>query len=216
MEKERKILSLLGLPGCGKGTQGELLAKKTGAKIYGMGDLIRKEIESCDLTDPFCAEIKERYDKGIPQPDEIAIDIVKKNLTSVDGDIILDNFPFTAKQSDLFFELCKQLNIDNYLCVWIKLSPESAISRILNRKICSSCRKVYIGSEETICEVCGGALISRADDKEEVVKNRISIYKPNIDEVVEVFREKGRLIEIDGEKSIAEVEKEIEDKVING
>ncbi|MFA7243735.1 MAG: nucleoside monophosphate kinase [Patescibacteria group bacterium] len=212
---ERTVYSFLGLPGSGKGTQAEIMAKKMKVTVFGMGNLIRKELENADFSDPFYKEMKERYDKGIPQPDEIAVDIIKKNIDGIEGDIVLDNFPFTKNQSDLFFEMCKDLGIDKPVCVWIKIEPESALNRILNRKVCSKCGKNFIGGTATICDACGGSLISRADDKAEVVENRISIYKPRIDDVVEEFKNQAILIEINGEQTIPEVEKEIEEKVIN-
>lgn len=210
-----RIYTFLGLPGSGKGTQAEIMAKKTGAKIFGMGDLIRNEIAGADLNDPFYKAMKERYDQGTPQPDEVAVDIIRKNLADVAGDVILDNFPFTKNQADLYFELIKTTDAKKPILVWIKIDPESSLKRILNRKVCSECKKVYVGGEVTICEECGGALVSRPDDKEEVVRNRVAIYQPKIKEVVAVFGDRGILVEINGEQTIPEVEKEIEDKVIN-
>lgn len=215
MENKRRVYTLLGLPGSGKGTQAEILAKKINAKNFGMGNLIRKEIENADLSDPFYKEMKERYDQGIPQLDEIAVDIIKKTIEKADGSVLLDNFPFTKEQARLYFEMCKELGIDDPKVILIKITPESAMKRILQRKVCSSCGKNFIGGEAEICDSCGGSLISRADDKAEVVENRISIYKPKIDDVVAEFKKRGALIEIDGEQTIPEVEKEIEDKVIN-
>lgn len=215
MENKRKVYTLLGLPGSGKGTQAEILAKKINAENFGMGNLIRKEMENADLSDPFYKEMKERYDQGIPQPDEIAVDIIKKTISKASGNVLLDNFPFTKEQSRLYFEMCKELGIDDPRAILIKLTPESAMKRILNRKVCSSCGKNFIGGEADICDSCGGSLISRADDKAEVVENRINIYKPKIDEVGAEFKMRGSLIEINGEQTIPEVEKEIEEKVVN-
>lgn len=215
IEDERKVYTLLGLPGSGKGTQAEMLAKKIDATNFGMGNLIRKEMENADLSDPFYKEMKDRYDKGIPQPDEIAVDIIKKTIQSAKGNVLLDNFPFSIEQTRLYFEMCKDLGILDPKVILIKITPESAMKRILNRKVCSACGKNFIGGEAEICDSCGGSLISRADDKAEVVENRISIYKPKIDEVVEEFKKRDALIEINGEQSIPEVELEIEEKVVN-
>ena len=211
----RKAYCFLGLPASGKGTQTELLAKKIAAKILGAGDMIRGEIANADLTDPFSKSIEERYKKGIPQPDEVILDIVKKNIIKTNGNIILDNFPFSKNQTDLFFQLCQDLKILDPVLVVIEISKEEALKRVLSRKICSHCGTIFIDSGNQICEKCGGALITRSDDNEETLKNRIGEYLPRTEEVKKYFALKGTVITISGEQSIKAVEEEINKKVLN-
>lgn len=215
IKTERIAICFLGLPASGKGTQTELLAKKINAKILGVGEMIRNEISMADTKDPFYKSIKERYDKGIPQPDEIVSDIVKKNISSFKGNIILDNFPFSANQTKLFFEICHELNIANPTLISINISREETLKRILSRKICSDCGSIYIDNGSQICEKCGGALISRSDDNEEVLEKRISEYMPRMEEVKNCFIKAGEVLNINGEQSIKEVEAEINKKLIN-
>jgi adenylate kinase len=205
----RKIYCFLGLPASGKGTQVDILAKKIKAEAFGVGDLIRREIESADLSDPFYKKMKEDYDKGNPQPDSIAIDLVRKCIKNSTGTIILDNFPFSTKQADMFFEVCLELSISIPCLIIVNISKEEALTRATKRKVCSSCSSVYIGKGENICPKCGGALITRADDNEATIARRIDEYLPRIDEVRMVFADKGVVLEINGEQSINKVACEI-------
>ena len=212
-DQRRQILCFLGLPGSGKGTQIEILAAKTGAKMVSIGDEIREELESADMSDPFYRQMKEKYDEGIPQPDEVVADIVKKRIKSLDGNIIFDNFPFSHNQADLFFKICDELQFDKPKLVVISISPEASIHRIVFRKVCADCGHVVISDGDSICEKCGGAMISRSDDNVETVTERIKNYSPRILEVERYFRDKGEVIEIDGSGSINEVAKLIEKAV---
>jgi len=205
-----KIYCFLGLPASGKGTQVSILAQKTGAQVLGIGNLIREEIEQADLTDPFYAEMKDKYDKGIPQSDQVVFDIVKKHLNyHKNRDIIFDNFPFSTVQAKSFFDLCEELGHKPILII-VSIDPQTALNRIVHRKICSLCETVYIDSEASMCEKCGGALISRSDDTVETVEKRIKFYLPRIKEVKEIFASHDSVCDINGEGSIEEVTKLIE------
>lgn len=202
----QKIYCFLGLPGSGKGTQIELLSKSINADIISMGDEIRAELDEADLSDPFYRQMKERYDDGIPQPDEVVADIVKKRISKLERNIIFDNFPFSHKQSDLFFKMCEELGVNSPELIVIDITPETSIHRVVYRKVCSDCGHVMINDGDTICEKCGGPMISRSDDNVETVQERIRNYTPRIEEVENYFREKGRVSVIDGLGSIEEVE----------
>ena len=213
--EKRVAVCFLGLPASGKGTQADLLAKKINAKNLGMGEMIREEIKLADMNDPFCKSIKDRYEKGTPQPDEVVADIVKKNISKFSQNIILDNFPFSKNQTDLFVQVCEDLGISNPVLIIIEITKEESLKRILSRKICSNCGKIYIDGGSQICEKCGSALISRSDDNEEILKNRLSEYWPRIEEVKNHFAKYGKVIVIDGEKSISEVESAINRKLFH-
>lgn len=174
-----------------------------------MGDLIRREIEIADLSDPFYKKMKEDYDNGNPQPDSIAIDLVRKCIKNSTGTIILDNFPFSTKQADMFFEACLELSVNAPCLIIVNVSKKEALTRATKRKICSSCGSVYIGAGENICPKCGGALITRTDDNEATIMGRLDKYFPRIDEVRKVFVDKGVVLDINGEQSINKVADEI-------
>lgn len=213
MAQKKTIYSFIGLPASGKGTQAAILAKKLGLKIVGMGDLIRETMAG-DLSDPFVAEIKKRYDAGTPQPDSVAIDLVKNYLAALETGVILDNFPLTAGQSEF---LDKFLNIHSdwdFVLLYIKVDPETAIKRVTTRKVCSECGSVYGATDEMICEKCGGALIVRTDDNEDIMRTRIEHYLPKIRETLAYFADKDfKVFDIGGEGTVEEVAEELQSKL---
>lgn len=213
MDNPKTIYSFIGLPASGKGTQADFLAKKLRVDSpIGMGELIR-EVISSDSTDPFVQEIKSRYDKGIPQPDSVAIDLLHRKLDNSKNDIVLDNFPFTEEQARFLVTYLEDQKsfFHNLIVVYIKINPETAIKRATTRKICSDCGEIYAATDEMICEKCGGALIVRTDDNVDTIKVRIDHYLPKINEVLSYYRQHNKkVIEIDGEKSVADVSSEIE------
>lgn len=209
MNELKTIYSFIGLPASGKGTQATVLAKRLGIKVIGVGKLIRETFET-QTSDPFVAEIKNRYNKGIPQPDSVAIDLVKKYLTHIDSDVIFDNFPFSLGQSQFITDFITEDTNWKIIIIYLELESETVIKRIISRKICVSCGTIYESSDEMICEKCGGSLIVRSDDNEDVARTRIGQYLPKIKEVINYFESKSsKIIRIDGEKSVEEVSVEI-------
>ncbi len=208
----KKIYSFIGLPASGKGTQAKIFADKHNLDLIGMGDLIRAAItESEGKDDPFVNEIKKRYDAGVPQPDEVAFDLLSKKLSTLTKDgAVFDNFPFTVKQAELLIDFTKENDWELPTLIHIKLDPETTIERIAHRKICPQCNRIYSKKDITICEECGIALVSRADDNEETARTRIEHYVPKINELVDYYKGVGRLIDIDGEPSVEQVTEEIE------
>ena len=206
---EKQIFIFLGLPASGKGTQTELLAKNIGGEVIGMGNLIRNKIASGDQNYDIEAMIKTN-DAGIPQPDEIANRLVGEVLEKNGGSLIFDNFPFTPDQAEYFDKKVSELNLAKPKLVYIKIDPETAIKRISTRYICKKCGNIEISEVEKPCAKCGEMLTKRADDTEEAVRTRISKYVPNIERMLEYYKGKIDIYEIDGEKSIEEVEAQIE------
>ncbi len=216
METKKIIYVFLGLPASGKGTQAKILADKENLKMVSAGDLIR-EIIAGSTKDPFVAEIKKRYDAGIPQPDEVVVDLFDKFLTEATTSVILDNFPFSLGQAE-FLQSYIQRNHDKWgglVIVYINLDPKAAIKRAISRKICTSCGMIYGPIEDMVCEKCGGALVVRSDDNEETMRVRISHYLPRLNELVQYYSggSAAKLVEIDGSKTISEVTAIIDKKI---
>lgn len=215
-DTRRTIYSFIGLPASGKDTQAEIFIKKVGLKpIVSAGDLVRKMIE-LDPADPFIAEVRKRYDEGIPQPDEIVIDLVKDYLTHTSESTVFANFPFSTPQAKFIFDFVAENSsaFAEPVLVFIKTDPETSVRRAISRKVCSSCDAVYGVTDDMICEKCGGALIVRSDDNEDTVRERVSRYLPKTREVVDFYRTHGgKVYEINGEQSVPAVAKEIEEKL---
>lgn len=216
MEKDKKIIySFLGLPASGKGTQAELLATKKGIKeVVGIGALARALMKD-ESADPFILEIKKQYESGKPLSDEVSIDLMRQYLENSTSNIILDNFPFTLAQADFVEKFIDEHeDWSGPIVVYIKVSEEAAIKRATSRKVCPDCGAIYGVTDEMICEKCGGSLIVRSDDNVETVRKRLETYMPNINLMLRHYEEKRiPVIEINGEKTVPEVEAEIDSKI---
>jgi adenylate kinase len=209
MKSSKKFFVFLGLPGSGKGTQAAYLASRENLPVIGIGDLIRDILKNSDLSDPFIQEIRKRYNEGTPQPDEVVFDLVKNKLKHLERGTIFDNFPFSTNQANFLKNLIEKNKWSQPIVIYLKIDSGTAVNRIIHRKTCSICGRIYTESDSTMCDRCGGALISRSDDQEDVVRERISHYIPRIEEVVGIFKPMGRVIIINGEPPVEEVKKEI-------
>lgn len=195
---------LLGPPGAGKGTQAALLAKELNIAHIATGDILREEVKRAT---PLGRAAKAYMDCGELVPDNVIINIVKGKLAQLDG-FVLDGFPRTLKQA----QALEGLKID--VAVNIKLSREELIERLSARRVCQHCGRNYnLRSEppgrDLICDGCGGHLITRSDDQPEVIARRYDVYQQESAPVVEFYRKKGILIEIEGNRAIEAVFQEM-------
>lgn len=199
---------LIGPPGAGKGTQAKKIVEKFGIVHLSTGEMFRKAKKSDEV-------IRKLLASGELISDEIVVDMVKNCLLKDDvkKGFLLDGFPRTLNQAqklDIILEK-EDIKIDRVL--FIDLKFEEAIKRILGRKICSCGASYHMlfspPKQDGKCDVCNKELIQRNDDKEEIVKNRLNVYENQTKPVIEYYRKKNFLIEIDGAKSESEVFKEI-------
>lgn len=182
----KNIISLYGLPACGKTTQAEKLFKKFGLYQFGMGDKIRAEIQSGS---ELGQKIKVMNDAGILVPDELMIEIIRHcgNQAKATG-IIFDGFPRIVSQAQMLDKILNEagLKIDKFF--YLKISQEEAVRRIDKR----------------------AELTGRADDKDsDVVNNRIVVFKEQSSILIDYYRQQNKLVEIDGERDIEKVFLEI-------
>jgi len=215
MENKKTIYSFLGLPASGKGTQAELLATKLGVKeVVGIGALARSLMKE-ESSDPFLMEIKRQYESGKPLSDEVSIDLMRQYLEGSEGSIILDNFPFTLAQAAFVEDfISKHDDWFGPVVLYIRVSEDAAIKRATSRKVCPDCGAIFGVTEEMICEKCGGSLIVRTDDNVETVRKRLETYLPNINLMLKHYEQIGvSVVDIDGEKTVLEVEAEINAKL---
>ncbi len=210
---QRIIISLLGLPGSGKGTQAEFLISEFNASHISIGELVREEINS-NTPNLKKFNIKEKYDQGIPQDDSLVKMLIQNKLINTENNIIFDNYPFSKKQAEDFFEIIKELKVKNILAINIKISKKTSLDRISSRLVCKKCGEIFINNGKlTNCSKCGTKLIQRSDDKPNIVNKRLMFYIPRILEVRNMFTENARYLEINGENSINEVKIELLNKV---
>lgn len=200
---------ILGAPGAGKGTQSEIISDRLGIPHVSTGDILRAEILSgSDLGQ----KIKGYVDSGNLVPDDIIADVLLSELSKpkYQKGYILDGFPRNINQVKIAEE--KNIQIDKV--IFIDTSEDVIMKRITGRRSCINCGAVYNiyyspPKVEGICDKCGGNLIQRSDDREEVVRRRLEVFKNETMPVVEYYQNKKLLFRVDGNKNLDDIKNEI-------
>jgi len=199
---------LMGAPGSGKGTQAKELVKLWGIPQISTGDLLRGNVaQGTELG----REAKEIMGRGELVPDSLVNEMVAVRLTlpdTTDG-YILDGFPRTLPQASwLDGRLAAQANASPLIAVSIHVDYNQLLCRITGRRNCPVCQTIYNiysnpPKRDGICDIEGAVLVQRADDTEEVFKERMRAYEALTAPVVEHYRAQGRFAEVDGDRPIA-------------
>ncbi|MFA9424300.1 MAG: adenylate kinase [Sedimentibacter sp.] len=204
---------LLGPPGAGKGTQADTIVKEFSIPHISTGDIFRKNIKENTILGK---KAKEYMDKGLLVPDELTVELVKDRLLNDDckNGFLLDGFPRTIFQADALEEALKSMDQKLDYVVNIQVRKELLIERAVGRRVCKDCGQTYHMTfnkpkKEGICDNCGGELLQRKDDTEETVSKRINVYQEQTEPLIEYYTNKGIIVNVDGEKPIAEVGKNI-------
>ncbi|MER3523241.1 MAG: adenylate kinase [Ignavibacteria bacterium] len=202
-------LIFFGPPGVGKGTQAKLLFSEFGIPHISTGDMLRAAVaEGTTLG----KKAKAIMDAGQLVPDDVMIGIVRDVLTSphVRDGFILDGFPRTVEQARALSKLFDELGIVNYHVINFTVNDAEVIRRLASRVMCVNDGTIYSTLTDGItldsrCPSCGGKLIQRDDDKEETVRKRLAVYHSTTEPVLEFYRSCNVVLEVDGTRSIEEV-----------
>jgi adenylate kinase len=186
---------MLGPPGSGKGTYASRLMAILGIPHISTGDLVREEIKAQTEVG---GKIREYVDRGELVPDEVIIELLINRLRKTDAErgFILDGFPRTIKQA-VFLD--RSIKLD--LVINLNVPDEVIIKRLSNRLICRRCGAIYNRLTlkprvDEICDLCGGELYQREDDKPEVIIERLEVYRKSTEPLIEYYRNKGILKDI--------------------
>lgn len=199
-------LIIMGAPGSGKGTQAAIICKTHDIPHISTGDILRKNI--ADGTE-LGKQAKAFMDAGKLVPDALVVALLKDRIEQPDckNGFLLDGFPRTKAQADALAAIVKidvALNLETDL--------DKLADRMASRRVCPKCG--YSASVQTApdgkCKECGETLIIRDDDKREVVENRLKVYAENTAPLVDYYKAKGLLKNIDGMQAIEDVNKSIE------
>jgi adenylate kinase len=193
---------LMGMPGVGKGTQAARLAEAFGAQHVSTGDMLRDAIEAGSTLG---RRVKEYLDSGTLVPDTLIGEVIEDRLSDLGPEmgVILDGFPRTVEQVKILDEAFRSLGV-RLDAVFLLTAPEvEVVRRLSGRRICPSCGAVYHiegrpPRSAGVCDSCGAALVQRSDDTEEVIRDRLEVFRRQTLPIAEVYRDRDLLAEVDG------------------
>jgi adenylate kinase len=206
-------LILLGPPGAGKGTQAKMLTDRLNVPQISTGDILRAAVKEGT---PMGIKAKSFMDAGSLVPDEVVVGIVQERLQKEDcaNGFILDGFPRTVAQADALKDTLRALDKDVDAVISLEVDVEALVERLTGRRTCKVCGKGYHikfdpPRVDGKCDVCGGELFQRDDDREETIRKRLEVYKQQTSPLVSYYQNDGLLTRIDGMQEIGVVQEEI-------
>ena len=195
-------LLIMGKPGAGKGTLASIMQDNYHITHISTGNIFREEIAK---QSPLGIAVESFITKGELVPDELTNNIVKSVLTQghFPNGFMLDGYPRTKDQAIALDRILTELNMPLNFVVDIEVDDEVLLKRITGRRVCSGCNTIYHISlhpsiKPDVCDVCGGILIQREDDKEESVRKRIQIYNQKTEPLLDYYRQKNLIVTLDG------------------
>ncbi|HDM9005253.1 TPA: adenylate kinase [Listeria innocua] len=207
-------LVLMGLPGAGKGTQAEQIVEKYNIPHISTGDMFRAAMKN---NTELGKKAKSFMDNGDLVPDEVTNGIVRERLAEDDAKngFLLDGFPRTVEQAEELENILSDLGTELDAVINIEVDKDVLMKRLTGRWICRTCGKTYheIYNPPKVpgkCDLDGGVLYQREDDKKETVENRLNVNMKQTKPLLDFYSEKGKLHSINGEQDINDVFVDVE------
>lgn len=208
-----KYLVLLGPPGVGKGTQAKIIAERTGLAHISSGDLFRENIKNQTKL----GKLAQSYmSKGELVPDDVTIAMIRERLSypGCEIGVILDGFPRTPAQADALEAMLKEFNGNVDAVPFITAADDVLVERLGDRWTCRASGHIFNEKSNPPkdpgkCDFDGSELYQRDDDKAETVMYRIKVYLEQTWPLIDYYRQRGKLIEIDGMQTIEQVAQEL-------
>ncbi len=206
----KKNLVFLGPPGAGKGTQAKMLSQELGLLHISTGDILRSAVEK---KTPLGVKAKEYMKRGELVPDDLIIALIEEVLPQ-QGGFVLDGFPRTVAQAKALDRLLDSKGMSLSAVILFDVPDDTVVERLSGRRICPRCGAVYHlrynpPREDEICDRCGARLIQREDDREEVIRKRLSVYREQTAPLVEYYSERDILVKLDASRPIEEIHRRL-------
>ena len=202
-------LIMLGAPGAGKGTQADMIAEKFHIPHISTGDIFRENIKN---ETELGLKVKGIVESGELVPDELTVELLLDRVEKDDckEGYVLDGFPRTIPQAEVLEnELNKRSDKVDY-AINVDVPDENIVKRMSGRRFCPECNASYHVTnvppkKEGICDKCGATLITRKDDEEDTVKNRLQVYHEQTQPLIEFYEKRGILRTVDGTQGMTDV-----------
>jgi adenylate kinase len=216
-KKLSRPLIFLGPPGAGKGTQARAVAERLGVPQISTGDMFRDHVaHGTELG----RQAKAVMERGELVSDEIVVAMVAERIARTDCEdgFLLDGFPRTQEQAERLEELLEETKRPGALAVNLRVSYNDLIRRLTGRRTCKVCGEIYNiyyrpPKQEGRCDRDGGELFQRPDDREEVIRERLSEYEKKTRPLVDFYRQRQALLEVDGEGAPEELTERLLEKL---
>src|SRR3989338_2244917 len=199
-------LIIFGPPGVGKGTLSDSLAEKFKIPHISTGDIFRNEIKSGN------SELIQYVEKGLLVPDMVVNKVVEKALKQENckNGFIFDGYPRTTDQAEFLENALWKLKKSISLVLNLAATEDEIIKRLTARRNCSKCGALYNlvtmkPKKKDVCDKCGSTLAQRKDDEPETVKKRIGVYSEETTPLIEYYKKKKMLVDIDASKKPKDV-----------
>ena len=200
---------MLGAPGAGKGTQAKKIAAKYNIPHISTGDIFRANIKNGT---ELGKKAKTYMDQGLLVPDELVVDLVVDRVNQEDcaDGYVLDGFPRTIPQAEALTKALASQGQKLDYAIDVDVPDENIVRRMSGRRACVGCGATYHleyapTKKEGICDVCGGELILRDDDKPETVEKRLGVYHEQTQPLIDYYTKAGILKRVDGTVDIEEL-----------
>jgi adenylate kinase len=211
------FLTLFGAPGSGKGTQAAYLMERFGLPPISTGNLLRDEAAAGTEVGLLA---KTYMDRGELVPDEVIMEVFRRRLVQpgVDRGVLFDGFPRTVRQAEELDRMLKGMGKKMDSVIFIHVPPEELVTRLSGRLTCPSCGRTYHPllappREPGLCDRDGDRLTQREDDNPQTARHRVTVYLERTVPVLEYYRKKGLVSEVDGRGEIEEVRRRIMDVI---
>ncbi len=204
-------LVVLGKQGAGKGTQSQLLCERYGLIHVSTGDILRAAVQNGT---PLGLQVKSILDAGQLVSDDLVNQLVEDRFKEPDAQRggVLDGFPRNIGQAQALERILGEGGIT--LCIYIDLPNELVLQRLSSRRVCQECGTTYVDTDVAAisgtCEVCGGDVVQRSDDKPEAIQRRLETFERDTFPLLSFYEQRNLLVKVNGDQSVEKVASDID------